>query len=66
MVSQRRIAQLGLAAAALVFITSAGILITQCDNVISASKADTVETAPQAVVPIASLSGQARPDSKQQ
>jgi hypothetical protein len=67
MVSQRRVAQLGLAAAALVFITSVGILITQGDFGISASKGSAVGAAPQAVVPMVSLSAQARPgDSKQQ
>jgi ABC-type sugar transport system substrate-binding protein len=62
MESQRRVAQLGLAAAALVMLISAGILITQGDSsVISRA----VENAPQAVVPVVTLDRSHGDDAKQ-
>ncbi len=66
MVSQRRVAQLGLAAAALVMISSVGILITQGDNGINIAKGNGVSSAPQAVVPLVSVSDRSNGDGSKQ
>jgi hypothetical protein len=60
MVSQRRVAQVGLAAAALVLFTSIGILVVQGNDSLSSNKQDGISANQTVSVPLAvSLSARA-------